>query len=163
MELRFVCADDDRRAIGEVYAQSWRHAYRGIVPQDFLDRLSDEDWLSAIDAPGMRALILLDGSRIVGTSGVCASRDASMAGWGEVVSIYLLPSHMGRGLGRALLNASAEALRREGFASIYLWVLEANFAARRFYDRNGLRPSGRVREIEISGRRLREMQYVLEA
>lgn len=162
MEIRSVLASDDRRAIGQVYVQSWRHAYRGIVPQDFLDSLSNADWLPATDAPGMRSLILLDGNRIVGTSCFCASRDISMPRWGEVAALYLLPTHMGRGLGRALLDGAVEALHQDGLTSIHLWVLENNLAARRFYSRNGFRPSGRVNTIEIGGKALRELQYILE-
>lgn len=83
-----------------------------------------------------------------------------MAGWGEVVSLYLLPSHMGRGLGRQLLAAALDALRRRGFPRAYLWVLEENRAARRFYERFGLRAGGQTLECAIGGRTLRECQYL---
>jgi len=34
---------EDARAIAEVHVASWRYAYRGLLPDDVLDRLSVEE------------------------------------------------------------------------------------------------------------------------
>ncbi len=160
MEIRLVNASDDRLAISRVYVRSWQYAYRGIIPQDYLDGLSDGSWISAPDRPGCFSLIVLDGGDIVGTSGCCKSRLADMDGWGEIVSIYLLPEYIGRGYGTPLLKAAEEELHKRGFEKIFLWVLEENARARRFYERNGFVPSGRYTESKIGGKMLREVQYI---
>ena len=36
IEVERLAADDDLAAVARVYVRSWRHAYRGIVPQDLL-------------------------------------------------------------------------------------------------------------------------------
>ncbi len=159
MEIRPVGKSDDRAAISRVYAESWKYAYKGIVPQDYLDGLSEDKWSLAPDKPGLYSLVLLDGEKIVGTSSCCKSRWSDMEGWGEIVSIYLLPEYIGKGLGAPLLKAAEGCLRGLGFNKIFLWVLEENLRARRFYERNGFASSGKYTESEIGGKILREAQY----
>ena len=44
MEIRPVNAHDDPLAISDIYEQSWRYAYRGIVPQAYLDSIPHGRW-----------------------------------------------------------------------------------------------------------------------
>ncbi len=159
MQVRRATADDDFAAIAEIYARSWQAAYRGIVPQEYLDGLTGErwGWLSAERAGG--TLVLMDGGRYVGTSFVCASRDPAMAGWGEIVSLYLLPEYWGSGGGAPLFAAAVDALGEIGFADIYLSVLRDNARARRFYEKNGFAATGDTASITIAGAMLEEVRY----
>ena len=95
----------------------------------------------------------------MGTSSVCPSRWEGCPGFGEIVSLYLLPEYMGRGFGKALLEAAVEALAGQGFREVLLWVLEENRRARRFYERAGFSCSGDRREDEIGGKLLWEVLY----
>ena len=52
---------------------------------------------------------------------------------GEIYAIYVSPSHQRRGCGRELMTAATRRLATAGFASMLLWVLEDNAAARAFY------------------------------
>lgn len=56
--------------------------------------------------------------------------------------------------------AAVEELRQMGFRSVFLWVLEENARARRFYEREGFSESGKVLDDQIGGRALREVQYI---
>ena len=40
--VRYATIDD--AGIGRVHAESWRGAYRGIVPNDFLDSIDVDEW-----------------------------------------------------------------------------------------------------------------------
>ena len=140
MEIRPIAPQDDRMAISRVYETSWRHAYRGVIPQDYLDGIPRGRWSTAIDAPGRETLLLLDGESIVGVCSFGASRLARLAGWGEIISIYLLPESMGKGFGTRLFRAALSALERQGYRDVFLWVLEENRVARRFYERMGFAP-----------------------
>ena len=82
-----------------------------------------------------------------------------MAGWGEVISLNLLPSYCRRGLGTGLLRASVAGLAQLGFADVYLWVLAQNQPARRFYQKFGFAYSGIWQQQCIGGRSLRELIY----
>ena len=37
MEIRLLLPGDDRREVSRVYEEIWRFAYRGIIPQAYLD------------------------------------------------------------------------------------------------------------------------------
>ncbi len=162
-EIRPFSPDDDKTALSRVYEESWKFAYRGIIPQSYLDSIPPGRWASAADRPGMRSLVLLDGNTMAGTSSVCASRFPEMSGFGEIVSIYLLPEYIGKGYGKPLLEAAKKALFEMGFSDLFLWVLEENERARRFYERNGFVLTDSAIETEIGGKKLREIRYIFRA
>ena len=80
--------------------------------------------------------------------------------YGELVSLYLLPEYMGRGMGSVLLDASLKALSDAGFTNVLLWVLEDNLRAHKFYERSGFINSGEAIDDEIDGKPLRELAYI---
>ena len=160
MVIRRLRADDDRNALSRIYEESWRFAYKGIIPQDYLDSIPKGQWAASADKPNISSLILTENGEMVGTASFCPSRFEDMAGWGEIVSIYLLPNFMGKGYGKMLFAEAVRGLEEVGFRDIFLWVLEENTNARRFYERQGFVPSGKYLDDNIGGKPLREMQYV---
>lgn len=159
MEIRELNESDDRLAVSGIYEASWKHVYRDILPRDYLERIPVGRWVSGLDDDSRTHLVLLEEGRYIGAACCCASRFPEFAGWGEVVSLYLLPSHMGRGYGRPLLEAAVSALLSQGYRDVFLWVLEENRRARAFYERAGFRYSGTCRRDVIGGRAVRELAY----
>lgn len=142
---------EDARPVAQVHVDSWRHAYRGVLPDEYLDRLSVDDreamWLGAFADPDPKsgALVAEVGGRIVGFASFSPSRDEDVRDrTGEVPAIYVEPSSLGTGVGRELFRAAAERLRDAGFTRATLWVLEANTSARRFYEKAGWTWDGAV-------------------
>jgi len=144
---------DDAHSIADVHVRSWRAAYRGLVDQAFLDRLSHFEHLSmwrhrfeAAD-PDLHVLVAEAGGEVVGFSSFGPSRDDDAGvGTAEVYAIYLAPEWFGTGVGRKLLAGTVESLSRLGFRKFTLWVLELNDRARRFYEVAGWRWDG-VRSV----------------
>ena len=136
---------DDARAIAEVHVRSWQAAYRGELPDDYLDGLSIDErermWTQAFAEPEPRAAVSVatdDDGGVVGFTGVGQSRDDDApAGTGEVRTIYLLPEWFGKGVGRDLFARANERLRELGFTRATLWVLATNERSRRFYEKAG--------------------------
>lgn len=159
MEIRPLRETDSRLEVSRIYEESWKAAYQGVVPQSYLDGIPAGLWAAGLDQEGRWSLVLEESGRLIGTSGAGPSRWRDYPDFGEVVSLYLLPEHMGRGYGRPLLEAAVETLAGRGFRDVLLWVLEENRRARRFYEKCGFRPAGDVMEQEIGGRRLREVLY----
>lgn len=159
VEIRKLNASDDRLAVSEIYEASWKCAYRDILPREYLERIPAGQWVSGLDISGRTHLVMLDGGRYVGAACCCASRFLEFEGWGEVVSLYLLPEYMGKGRGRALLEAAVSALQAQGYEKTFLWVLEENRRARRLYERAGFRYGGISRDDVIGGRAVRELAY----
>ena len=162
MEIRKVTFDDDIAAIGSIYAASWKFAYRGIVPQMYLDQLTNHRWVTALNENRYDAFILVDNGQYIGTSSICPARDADMAGWGEVISLYLLPEYFGKGCAAVLFNHALNVLRETGFQCIYLWALAENARARRFYEKQGFRWNGDTTAVTIGGKALTEIRYIKE-
>ncbi|MGH9187776.1 MAG: GNAT family N-acetyltransferase [Acidimicrobiales bacterium] len=69
------------------------------------------------------------------------------------------PEAWGRGLGRALLAAATDRLRREGFDRVVLWVEINNARARRFYERAGWSVTGEEQDDVVQGASVRDAQY----
>lgn len=160
MEIRRLMPSDSRAELSRIYEESWKYAYRGIIPQFYLDSIPSGRWADSVDGEGRYSLILLDRGRMIGTSSFSQSRFAEMPDWGEIISIYLLPEYMGKGIGGSILNAALFELGQMGFSRCFLWVLEENARARHFYEREGFSESGRTIDDEIGGKALREVQYI---
>lgn len=43
MEIRLL-EEDDIDGVCGIYAASWKSAYRGIIPKEFLDNIDKEKW-----------------------------------------------------------------------------------------------------------------------
>ncbi len=161
----------DEGAIAQVHVSAWQEAYRGAIPDAYLDALTvhrrTETWrglLAQLAPPSQDALVAVDGTEVLGFVHFSQSRDPDAdATVGEVTSIYVQPGRWREGIGRALLQGAGERLGDAGFSSITLWVLEVNAAARRFYEAEGWRPDAAVKEHERAGVTLRELRYARPA
>jgi RimJ/RimL family protein N-acetyltransferase len=160
IEIRRFRETDDIDDVSRVYAQSWKSAYRGIVPQDYLDSIPENRWSEKLISELSSLWVVSDGDCIIGSSTYASARDDKFAGWGEIISIYLLPSYFHKGIGAKLLWASMDELVAMGYSDFYLWVLEDNHLARRFYEKNGYNINGDVMQYVIGGKLLNEIRYV---
>lgn len=162
IEIRLKSDSDNMLAISNIYEQSWKYAYRGIIPDEYLDSIPFGRWANGLNAPGRCSLLLFDDNKLLGISSYCKARMADMEGWGEIVSIYLLPEAMHKGYGEKLMQAVISELKKIGYQKVYLWVLEKNISARRFYECFGFTLSGRILIDTFAGKELREVQYIFE-
>lgn len=153
--------NEDRLSIGHVYCQAWKAAYAGIVPQPFLDALTDEN-CAPPEGKVANCFVAVEADEIIGVVNFGSCRNACSMRVGELRSIYVLPQCWGTGAGRALFRAAAAQLREDGYDGFYLWVLKDNLRARRFYTRMGMIDSGEEREFEIGGAPLAEVRYGME-
>lgn len=160
MEIRLMNEYDNRYAISHIYEASWKSAYKGIIPQAYLDSIPEGHWVQALDNPSWHTLIMLHGDIIIGTSSYCTSRFEDMNGWGDIILVYLLPNYFGKGYGKQLLQAAIDGLTQMGYTDIFLWVLEDNTQARHFYECFGFEASSAYLDDDIGGKKLREIRYV---
>jgi ribosomal protein S18 acetylase RimI-like enzyme len=119
---------------------SWRGAFTGLVPQDFLDAMDPvaiaAGWKKSITAGRSRLYVVAAGDRIVGYAGVGPAREGP-ADTGELYALFVHPDWWGTDAARLLTDAAIGDLRDKGCAEVWLWVLEANVRARAFYRRYG--------------------------
>jgi ribosomal protein S18 acetylase RimI-like enzyme len=132
----------DADAIAAMHADNWRATYRGHMQDAYLDgNIFDERrqlWRERMTAPpaGQVVLLALEHGDIVGFSCMIGNENQQ---WGSMLdNLHVSGSHKGRGIGEQLIRETARRLNA-GYPGLgmYLWVLEANEGARRFYHRLG--------------------------
>jgi ribosomal protein S18 acetylase RimI-like enzyme len=161
----------DAPGIAAVHVATWRSAYPGILPEDYLANLSP----SRIAASYQRGLFeRRDGEavfvavappaegeapQIVGfASGGRLRRPGGPRTRGEIETLYVLDDWRDQGVGRRLIRATAAHLSVIGCCSARLCVLSDN-PARWFYQRLG----GRVVEretIRVGGQEVEQTALV---
>jgi ribosomal protein S18 acetylase RimI-like enzyme len=157
---------DDADAIGEVHVRAWQSAYRGVMPDDYLDGLQPHEhatrWREHLVAPSsdVDLLVVVVDRRVVGFASLGPAPDAHPAsGIGQLYAINLDPDVWGRGLGRALLSVVTDRLRRRGYVEAVLWVVPHNQRARRLYESEGWSDDEFRRDDEVFGVVVSEMRY----
>jgi len=159
---------EDAAQIAEVHVRSWQGAYRGLIPQDYLDELDPARWarwrarvLSQVDWARGGCLVAADARRLIGFAdfGPTTDTDQDPAFVGEVGAIYLSPDAWGTGCGRELMTASLARLSRAGYQQVTLWVLDTNARARRFYELAGFEPDGAQKVDDRGAFQLSEVRY----
>jgi ribosomal protein S18 acetylase RimI-like enzyme len=164
MNIRPAIASD-ARTVATVHVQAWQRAYRGIVPDAYLDSLSidrrEHNWRVVIQKGTPELWVAEADSQVVGWSAFGASRDEDATPHtGELEAIYVLPQYWSTGTGRALWLGTRRRLIERGFTTATLWVLTANVRAIRLYAAAGFAPNpASEKEINIGGRALREIRY----
>ena len=155
----------DAEALARVHTESWQAAYRGIVPDDYLDGLRwterVERWQRRLAAPVHRSeavLVAAQDGDVCGFAHLGPARDTDTAGLTEIYAIYVEATAWGRGTGAALIHAALDRVPT-GTPAVTLWVFEANAQARRFYRRHGFAPDGTSKVESIGGRELTEIRY----
>lgn len=134
---------NDVQAIAEVHVKSWQAAYRGLLPEDFLQNLSvsrrEEQWRRGLQNPE-QVILVYEGEAIVAFCGFAPSRDENVdkTKVAELGTIYALESAWGQGIGKALWQEAVKLMREKGFAEVTLWVLKGNERAIKFYERQGM-------------------------
>jgi ribosomal protein S18 acetylase RimI-like enzyme len=148
----------DAAQIAMVQVRSWQGAYRGLLPQAYLDGLDPaqrvgrwERSLAEAEDRGNGVLVADASGTLLGFVGYSPSRDgdADPARVGEIDAIYLLPIAWGKGVGRLLMDAALARLADARFDWVTLWVLDTNVRARRFYEAGGWLADG-ARKVEDS-------------
>lgn len=123
--IRKINSSDSREEISNVYEQSWKFAYKGIILQNYLDSIPSGQWCGALDNSDRYNLVMLDRDKIIGTSSYCKSRFEDYENWGEIISIYFLPEYMGKGYGKCLLEQAVEELKAMSFKKLFFGCLRS--------------------------------------
>ncbi|MFF4470773.1 GNAT family N-acetyltransferase [Streptomyces sp. NPDC001599] len=158
-------ADCDQ--VSGIRVRGWQSAYRGLMPQPYLDAMDP-----AADAERRRSLFARPPQGLVNL--VAEDEAGEVVGWAchgpyrdgeartadaELYALYVDTARFGAGIGRALVGESVRRCRAAGHARMLLWVLRDNTRARRFYERAGFRPDGAEEPFEVEGVAVPEVRY----
>ena len=152
--------------VAYIHVNSWKAAYKGIVPDEYLNGLSVEksaQKFKEIKAKGIahHYLMYVD-KRPSGVLVYSKSFDEDTdEGTADIGAIYFLPEYWGKGLGTKLMDFGISEIKKAGYNAVTLWVLEQNIRARKFYEKKGFVFDGTKEEINI-GKPLVKVRYRID-
>lgn len=164
ISLRPVISSD-ARLLAELHIESWRVAYRGLLRDEYLDGPIEPErvavWSERLRAPAPThfGFVAEHHGQAVGFAFLFGAHDPR---WGTLLdNLHVRPALRGGGIGRALIEASAqETARRHPGAPLHLFVYEGNESARAFYARMGGREVERRIKEQPGGGLLAEWRVV---
>ena len=138
----------DVKAVAGLHAESWRRNYRGAYLDSYLDGDVVTErlvvWRERIICPEatFRTIVAEYEGMFAGFAHVNLDDDPT---WGALVdNLHVTHELKGQGIGTRLMAASARAvLDATPGAGLYLWVLDVNAAAQRYYAARGGLEAGR--------------------
>jgi ribosomal protein S18 acetylase RimI-like enzyme len=163
MPVRTAVAEDVPQ-IAQLHVSVWRAAYRGHVPDAYLDGLdasnSRERWTKNLRDSNRFVVVATDDHHVVGFCSLMPSRDADAPrSVGEITALYVDANRWRRGHGTALVDSAIDTAPSRGFSELTLWVLTANDGARAFYVARGFEPDGHTKTDQRDGFALVETRY----
>jgi ribosomal protein S18 acetylase RimI-like enzyme len=159
-----VATPGDAAQVAGVHVRSWQGAYRGLLPDDYLDGLRPEDrmvhYTFGTNDPALPATVVaVEDGVVCGFITTGPARDADVVEGGEVLALYVDPDMWEHGVGRCLLQRGRADLVAHGCSQAVLWVLVGNDRAQRFYRIDGWRPDDVQRTEEVWGVLVEETRY----
>jgi ribosomal protein S18 acetylase RimI-like enzyme len=132
-----TAGSDDAEGIALLHTASWRRHYRGAYADSYLDGdlLADRRsvWSARLAVPtNTMTAVAEDHAGLVGFVHVAFDDDDR---WGTLIdNLHVVQDRRRTGIGTTLLTHAAESVARSARSrAVYLWVLEHNVAAQRFY------------------------------
>ena len=155
---------DDAAAVARVHVRTWQIAYRGLLPDEYLDGQRPEARAAryAFGSPNPNlpsTVVAVDDGVIRGFATTGRSRDADSSATGELLGLYVEPEAWGLGVGRLLIADARARLHTRGFSEATLWVLVGNHRAHRFYRCDGWQPDGRSKTDQVRAVPVEVMRY----
>jgi len=155
----------DAAEMGRLHVRAWQTAYRGIMPDEYLDGLRPEDriemWRGHLSREDRAPLLVaVSSGAVVGFAvfGAEAAPEPSPS-CGELYAMNLDPDSWGQGIGRLLLRRVMDALVAMGYREAVLWVVPQNDRARALYESEGWSADGGVSTEDIMGVAVTDIRY----
>lgn len=146
--------------IAQTHVATWRVAYKGLVSDSYLAELQVEArtkaWEQSLAPPIQSNILVVENPdksspiKVLGFAVAARLRDengemSKDPKDGEVFAIYVHPAHYNKKIGAALMLRCEDLLKRQGQERIYIWYMQGNAQAEKFYHDFGYRPDGMSR------------------
>ncbi len=148
-QIRTV-TNEDSKTLADIQTTSWRSAFRGILSDEDLGRLTNVE-----KANNMYCRLLNEGKghgyigEVDGKAHCIAwwdrSRDADMPEYAEIICIHSLPDNWRKGYGSQMMDRLLADIRAAGYHKVMLWVFTDNRRARAFYEAKGFTATEKVK------------------
>ena len=148
---------EDAEGVARVHVETWQAAYAHALPREQLAGAV----AGAMQPERSRRWPPTSSPSRMGRSWAssASARAATRTPTASCSPSTSIPTAWGTGIGRALIQAGEDELRRLGHHDAVLWVLDDNPRARRFYELAGWAADGAAREIQLFGFDVAEVRY----
>lgn len=132
---------EDIQPIAKVHIASWRESFRGIVPQDFLDKMSVKNRIDFLSKRFLNSDVKFfvaenTEKNIIGFAEYGRARNKKYGCDAELYAIYFLREFQRKGIGSKLFQIGIRDLINSGYESMYLEAL-VNSPFKSFYEKMG--------------------------
>ena len=160
INVRFA-SQEDGEALSEIFYESWKLAYQGILPHKDLSWLlskRDSQWWS--EAVNRRHILVVEyENKIVGYAHIGPNRKPKLGAQGEIFELYILPVYQGLGMGSRLFQEAQNFLYLRGYDGLIIWCLSENTLGCQFYEGKGGQKVAQSFE-NFSGRKVHKIAYL---
>ncbi|MGI8648018.1 MAG: hypothetical protein DLM55_08710 [Acidimicrobiales bacterium] len=157
LEIRAI-GRDELKVLSRVHHDAWTQAYTSFYPEWFLAERSPEFfhglWYTFLDDDQRLVSAAMVGGRFCGFvryGRPAAESRPSSSRSGELLTMYILRSERGKGIGTRLLKYAEARMRELGYRDALLFVVQDLHGSVAFYEANGWRWTGEYESIDLGG------------
>lgn len=130
----------DQQQMAHIKIDGWRYTYDKIIASRYLNSLDyksqTERYIQSFEDYKDLVLVAVRGEEVLGYS--CFELKEKTGKFdSELVSLYIKPNEIRRGIGTSLVKETAKELISQGKTNMIIWCLEDNLNAIRFYEKLG--------------------------
>lgn len=126
---------EDQEQMAHIKVDGWRNAYGNIVSAEYLNQLDyksqTERYISSFEEYKDLVLVAVKENEVLGYS--CFDIKNNEKYDSELVSLYIKPSCLKKGIGSSLFKETAKLLYEQNNKSMILWCFKNNENAKAFY------------------------------
>ena len=154
----------DATTIAVLQVEAWRWAYRGQMPDPYLERLSVTTranmWVGALMFPGVGLLAIGPRDAPHAFVGFGPPQDPEpRPGEGEIYALYQRRESVGSGRARRLVSAVVDHYGAQGAKALIVCALKSNPTAHGFYQSQGFVRDGERSSFDADGFPLEELRF----
>ena len=132
----------DCEAIAHIITIAWNETYKGIVPDDFLTGLYENEEERATNSYNKfnekdnHQYVLEVDNNVVGFVNVGSSDETDYDNCGEIHAVYIINGYKGYGFGKKLIETGINELKEMGYDRMIIGCLVGN-PSNKFYEHIG--------------------------
>ena len=154
----------DQKQMARIKVDGWKNAYDLIISSDYLNSLSYDEQAERYEASFEEykdlVLVAVRGEEVLGYAcyNTTPNEDEFQS---ELVSLYIKPAEIGRGIGTALFTETCKELSNLDKNNMIVWCLSDNENAINFYKKLG----GKIvkeKQVKIGDRTYKEYGFYFQ-
>lgn len=141
-----LAVSDDAPKCADIHMKSWIFAYSHCVPMEIIERKNacrPAVWKSLLASGKDIHFVVTFHDEIIGFFAINPANDKDLPDTVyELSALYLDPEYIGKGFGKQTMDWIKNEISVRGYQKISVWVLDQNYRAKAFYEKNGFKSDG---------------------